>query len=196
MEWRRGRLLENAPFFHESTSANGGTVAFNCGGTTVVSGDIDNEGKMSITNGSTLIPNGNFTNNGTLSVVNGAVLSASGAASFVNNGVIDLLTSSASTLPAGLVNNGSIIYSNNVEILSATKTGNNFTATILSFTGHSYQLQSRSSLVTGTWTPVGSPQNGMSVMNGNGTISGTILYLTDSDGATGGAKFYRIQIWP
>jgi autotransporter-associated beta strand protein len=173
-----------------------GAASFNCGGTTTVSGDITNNGTMSVTNGSTLVPNGNFTNNGTLTVVSGSLLSASGAASFINNGVLDLLTSAASTLPAGFVNNGSVIYSSNVAVQTASKSGTNFTLTILSFSGHNYQLQSRSSLTTGTWNAVGGPQGGMSVTNPDGTISGTTLTFTDNGGATGGAKFYRIQVSP
>jgi autotransporter-associated beta strand protein len=173
-----------------------GTATFNCGGTTTVSGDITNNGTMSVTNGSTLVPNGNFTNNGTLTVVSGSLLSASGAASFINNGVLDLLTSAASTLPAGFVNNGSVIYSSNVAVQTASKSGTNFTLTILSFSGHNYQLQSRSSLTSGTWNAVGNPQGGVSVTNSDGTISGTTLTFTDNGGATGGAKFYRIQVSP
>jgi autotransporter-associated beta strand protein len=167
---------------------NQGIVSFNCGGITTVNGDIENDGTMTVSGGSTLVPNGNFTNNGSLTVVSGSALSASGAASFINNGVLDMLTSSASTLPAGFVNNGTVIDSSQVKVKSCSKTGTTMAISVQTYAGHSYQLQSKSALSDPTWANV--TTNISTQTDSNGVLTFTVT------GVSGNAKFYRIQISP
>jgi len=151
---------------------------------------------MTVSGSTTFLTNGNIVNSGTLTVYAGSTLSASGAASFTNDGLLDLLTSPASTLPAGFVNNGTVILSNNVAVRSFSKTGTSVALSILSFTGHNYQLQGRASISSGSWQNIGSAQGGTSITNNDGSISGTVLNFSDTGGATGSAKFYRIQVSP
>jgi hypothetical protein len=50
---------------------------------------------------------GEVVNNGTLKLTNGTTLSATGL--FINNGTLDL-TQGGQTVPANLINNGTILY--------------------------------------------------------------------------------------
>jgi len=171
-----------------STVSNNGTVAFNCGGATVVNGDFQNSGTMSISNGSTLMPKGNFTNNGALTVASGSALYAAGATSFVNNGVLDLLTSSASALPANFVNNGTVLDSSLVRFSSFSKAGGTITLSVQTYPGHTYQLQSKAALSDVTWNAV--TTNVSSQTNGSGLLTFTVT------GAGGTSQFYRVQVGP
>lgn len=74
----------------------------------------------------------------------------------------------------------SVVPAPNVE-----KSGDMITATINSYTGHTYQLQ-RTATLPGTFENVGAPQQGS---------TGNMLTFTDPD-ASGTAEFYRIAIDP
>lgn len=146
---------------------NGGTVT--CGsGTINVVGDVVNDGVMRFTGSGQLSAQGNF----------------------VNNGILDLLTS-ASVLPANLVNNGVVIDSSQAKVRSYQKSGASFTLTVSSYSGHTYKLQRSQSLATNGWQDVGMLQNGVSLSDGTPTT------LTLSDTNSSGAKwFYRIVVGP
>ena len=146
-----------------------------------ITGDLNIDGTATIFAGQ-LTVNGDVVNNGTLKMQGLSTLSASGE--FTNNGLLDLLTSSAS-LPANFANNGTVILNTERRILTAAKSGTNFTLTALGYPGHTYQLQ-RADTLGGTWTPIGALQNG----------AGTTLTLTDVGGATGTARFYRLAVGP
>jgi hypothetical protein len=147
-------------------SLNVATTTINSGGTLTAAGPIT----------------GNVTNNGTVRVTGGATLQVSGT--FTNNGVLDLLTGSQ-TLPANFVNNGVVLDSQSVKVISATKAGSDYVLTVHGYAGHGYQLQ-RSDTLAGQWTNLGSVQNG----------TGQPLTFTDTGGAVGPARFYRIAVAP
>lgn len=168
-------------------SLNGSNVWVQSGGTLTGTGNItaalnvQSGGAVSL-NSVAFTVNGDLTNNGTIRLTGGARLNVSGA--FINNGLLDMMTGSQ-TLPAGFVNHGIILDSSLVRTNSAVFSGNNFTATIMGYSGHSYQLQKADTL-TGGWTTVGNSQPG----------AGALLTFTDTSGSAGLQKFYRINVSP
>lgn len=164
------------------------------GGTLCVTGTVDNTTSLSVASGATFCAmdphtvtlNGTITNNGTIRVSNGAHLEAAAAASFVNNGILDLISGTAN-LPANFTNGpgGIVVDASSVKVKTlnhATNTST-FTLTIDSYTGHSYQLKYSANLSDG-FTPLGAPQQG---------VTGTTLTFTDP-GATPGRGFYKIVV--
>ncbi|HWB05577.1 MAG TPA: hypothetical protein VG796_21340 [Verrucomicrobiales bacterium] len=125
------------------------------------------------------------TNNGTMRVKGGATLDASGAASFVNNGILDL-TSGTATLPPNFTNgpNGIVLTRESVSVKSMAFTGSAVTLTIDSYTGHTYQLQHSTSLSEG-FTNVGASQTG---------ATGTALTFTAQEDSAAPRGFYRIAV--
>ena len=115
-------------------------------------------------------------------ITSGAQLATTG--SFINTGVLDLLTS-ASSLPAGFVNSGVVIENTDRRVISSSKAGANFSVSVIGHTGHSYQLQ-RSDTLTEPWTNIGSAVAG----------TGSTIIFTDTGGASGDAGFYRVLITP
>jgi hypothetical protein len=105
--------------------------------------------------------------------------------SFVNNGVLDLING-PQMLPGGFTNNGTVLYTNSVQVEKVAMNGTSFAVTIQGYAEHSYQLQRASSLVTPIgWTNVGAAQTG----------TGSPLTFADSS-ASGAQGFYRVQISP
>ena len=131
---------------------------------------------------------GNLTNHGTLRLVGGAIFDASGATTFLNDGVLDLITAGASALPATFVNgpNGLVLTANSVQVKSAARSGETITLTIDGYTGHAYQLQRSSGLATASFTNVGTAQIGS---------TGSTLSFVDSS-ATALEAFYRVVVNP
>ncbi len=163
----------------ETVTIASGAAFTSTGGS--ITGEFNNSGTATIAGG-TLSITGDITNTGTLRVTGGALLATSGT--FSNSGILDLLTS-ASDLPANFVNTGIVIENSERRILTAEKLGANFTVTVKGYGGHTYQLQ-RADTLGGTWSDVGFAQNG----------TGTMLTLTDTGGATGAARFYRVSVSP
>lgn len=162
-------------------------------GNGTINADLNNDGTATCNSG-TLVVNGNVVNNGTMRFTGGSGIVATGTtSSFVNNGVLDLLTGSQ-TLPANLVNNGVVIDASSVEVKQFSKSGSTFSVTVQSsYPGHNYQLQSRSSLTSGTWTTV-STQAGTGNPLADPPVPGTLV-LTATN-ATGTQGFYRILVSP
>jgi autotransporter-associated beta strand protein len=160
---------------------NSGTVTIT-GGELHLTGDLVNDGTLQALTGGALFAGGEVVNNGTIRITGLGALSAIGA--FTNNGILDLLTS-ASELPPNLVNHGTVILNTDRRILTAVKSGANFTVTVQGYAGHTYQLQ-RADTLAGPWINVGAAQNG----------AGASLNLTDNGGATGSARFYRVSVTP
>ena len=157
--------------------ADGGLLT----GAGTINGGLLNDGTVAIGAG-TLTVAGDIENNGTMSITGGAALATAGT--FVNNGTLDLLTAS-SALPANLMNNGIVIENSERRILTSEKLGANFTVTVHGYAGHIYQLQ-RTDTLGGTWTNIGPAFAG----------TGATLPLTDTGGATGTARFYRVSVSP
>jgi autotransporter-associated beta strand protein len=163
----------------ETLTVAAGAAFTSTGGT--FTGDFVNDGTAAVSAG-TLTINGNVINSGTLRITSGAQLATTGT--FTNTGVLDLLTS-ASTLPPNFVNTGIVIENTERRILTSAKAGPNFSVTIAGYPGHTYQLQ-RTTTLGGTWTNIGAAVSG----------TGSTLTLTDTGGATGGAGFYRVFVFP
>jgi fibronectin-binding autotransporter adhesin len=183
-------VANSAVFTISQGTINSSSVTIDSGGNFsgcgTINADITNNGTIFLYPGcGTTQINGNITNNGTMTVISSTLI-ASG--SFVNNGFLDLLTSPQTVLPPGFVNNGTVIDSSNVAIQTLAKSGNTFTVTIKSFTGHYYQLQSTPSLEAASvnWQGVGFFQSGN---------TGQILTFTDYN-VTGSQMFYRVLVAP
>ncbi|MBS0659567.1 MAG: autotransporter-associated beta strand repeat-containing protein [Verrucomicrobia bacterium] len=152
---------------------------------------INAGGSVGLTSG-TLTLTGAVTNTGTMRFTNGAVLNAAGATSFVNDGILDLMTAGpGSTLPANFVNgpNGVVLTASLVRVTSAVKTGNSLSLTIDGYAGHTYTLQRSSGLGSDTFVDVAT----IPVQAGTGLTTGVPLTFTDPD-ATGSAAYYRIVV--
>ncbi|MGC3960945.1 MAG: hypothetical protein QM813_24320 [Verrucomicrobiota bacterium] len=120
-------------------------------------------------------------NTGTLRLTGNAGLNISGT--FTNTGTLDVMTWNG-TLPAGLVNLGTVLDRNLIVITSYGLSGANFTATIQGYVGHTYQLQYRDDFTNGTWQNVGGPVNG----------AGIPMNFTHPSGATAPQRLYRIAV--
>jgi hypothetical protein len=170
---------------------NNGTI----GGDVTVSGQLSGcgviNGALTVNVGGTvdlvgcgLTVNGPITNDGLFILSNGAQLA--GVTSFTNNGTLDIITAGTFTPPPGFVNNGIIIDSSVAKVETVSMAGTTITITINSYTGHTYRMQTSSSLDPNSFTNSGSPQQG---------ATGTPLTFTDPN-ATGNHRFYRIVINP
>ncbi|MCP5537423.1 MAG: hypothetical protein H7A51_14470 [Akkermansiaceae bacterium] len=124
-------------------------------------------------------------NEGTLIVKGSADLSVSG--SFTNDGLLDLLVYNGA-VPSGLVNHGSVLDATNADLTVAiTLQEEGHTVTLGGYAGHSYQLQSSTSLMPGSWEDVGDPVAGTGV-NGHAEP----IEIPQPNPAT--ALFYRFVI--
>lgn len=123
----------------------------------------------------------NVINAGTLRLTGTAGLNVSGT--FTNTGTLDVMTWRGS-LPAGLVNLGTILDRSLIVMTAYGSSGTNFTATIQGYTGHNYQLQYRDLLTSGTWQDIGSP-----VVGANAPI-----IFAHTNGASGQQRYYQISV--
>lgn len=124
-------------------------------------------------------------NNGTLRVKDGATLNTSEAANFVNNGILDLISGTA-TLPPNFTNgpDGIVLTRESVSVKSMALSAAAATLTIDSYTGHTYQLQHSATLNEG-FTNTGAPQTG---------ATGTTLTFTAQEDPAAPRGFYRIAV--
>jgi len=176
------------------TLTNSGTIlgnlAIDSGATFTGSGILNgaltvNGGGLVMLTSGTLTVNGNLTNYGTMRFARGAALAVGGGGTFVNDGVLDIITGSFSA-PAGFTNSGVVLDSSVVKARSVSRSGGVVTVVIDSYTGHTYRLERRDSLTSGTFNYLGNPQNGS---------TGTALTFTDPNPAlTQG--FYRVVVDP
>jgi len=161
---------------------------------------LTNSGVLSITNGWLQIANSlniatscqvlvsaglhvtnDVVNHGLLQFKGNAAFSVGG--NFTNDGVLDIMTWNG-TLPPGLVNTGTILDRSVIVISNCQITGDNFSVTIPSYPGHTYQLQFLDDIDAGEWQPVSPPQAG----------TGAPLVLEHVAGAIGSQKFYRVAV--
>jgi pectate lyase len=123
----------------------------------------------------------NLVNYGTLRLKGAAGLVVGGT--FTNNGLVDVMTWSG-TLPAGIVNHGTVLDRSLIRATSAKANGADLEVTIQGYTGHGYQLQYRDDLVSGAWADIGSP----------GAGTNAPLTLTHTGGSTASRRFYRVAV--
>lgn len=145
-----------------------------------------NSGNLDVTQG-TLLVGGDVTNDGTLRLTGDAILQSGG--NLINNGVLDMINWSG-TLPAGFINNGTILDSSVVKVSSIAISGDDITITIDGYDGHSYRLQHADS-PAGPWSNLGSP------MDGTGTGGSPVpLEFIHPDAMLEDNGFYRISVNP
>lgn len=166
----------------------GGRLQVDAGGSLsgygAVSNLVVNDGTIFATNAGVVFT-GIVTNNGTMRFSGGAWLGASNSL-FINNGVLDLMTG-AQTLPAHLVNHGTVLLRPAIQIKQASVTGGDFHASIQGYSGHEYQLQRAATPAPeAVWSAVGNPQTG----------AGGLLNFTDFSAVAAGQAFYRILVLP
>jgi hypothetical protein len=90
------------------------------------------------------------------------------------------------SLPAGLVNNGTVLDRSVVKIDSVSVQSGVLSVTFTAYAGHTYQLQATDNLAAGTvWENIGGP------------VVGTGAPVTMADSTPFGAKrFCRVQVDP
>lgn len=157
----------------------GGTLR----GSGLVRGPVLNFGDIDVSGPQTLTLTGQVLNDGLLRASHGAILDASAAASFTNYGLIDIISGTFRP-PADFVNLGVILDASVVQVRSTTRSGGTVTVTIDSHTGHTYRLQRRTSLSSGSFADVGAPQTGQ---------TGQVLSFQDQN-ASGTSGFYRVAV--
>ncbi|MDB6079154.1 MAG: hypothetical protein JWO82_2901, partial [Akkermansiaceae bacterium] len=181
-------LTGSAPNTSALTIDAGATFSFAGGQLGSASGPsnipVTNNGTLLLTAGN-LTLTGAIVNNGTIRVAAGATLNASGASSFINNGVIDLLDGTAQ-LPAGLVNGpaGVVLTPGSIGITGIARTGTAVTISVPGYSGHTYHLQKSATLLPDSFADTAAP-----AQTGN---SGAPLTFTDISEAD--AAFYRVRI--
>jgi hypothetical protein len=160
------------------SGASNGVVQLGGGRLTIAGG-----GNAAATFAGSFTGNGSIVVNGILRLVGNAII-ASGIA-LTNNGTLDIMTWSG-TLPAGFVNNGTVLDRSLIRISAANVGTNGFNLKIQGYLGHTYQLQSRDNLSSGSWQNLGAPLAG----------NDALITFTDSNGVTSSNRFYRVAISP
>ena len=181
-------VFSNATLQLNGGAITNGTVQIDAGGALVGYGSITapvvNTGTILVTNG-TMRLTGNVTNYGTVRLTGGALLAATNG-TFVNNGVLDIITGNP-TLPAHFVNNGVVLTAQQARVAWVVKLGNAFQLGVQGYPGHNYLLLRALNLAPGAnWTVVGSAQPG----------TGGMLTFTDPGPGSNAAAYYRIQVAP
>jgi hypothetical protein len=128
-----------------------------------------------------LVVTNNLVNNGTLRLTGAAALTVGGI--LTNNGILDIMTWSG-TLPAGFVNNGTVLDRSLVRVSSSQVSGSNFQVSIQGYPGHNYQLQYRDDLSGGAWQNVGAAVAG----------ANALITFTHTSGATAQQRYYRVAV--
>jgi hypothetical protein len=100
---------------------------------------------------------------------------------FTNTGLLDVMTW-AGTLPADLVNTGTVLDRRLVRISSCRTVGSDVEVGIQGYAGHQYQLQHTDGLTEAAWFGIGAPVRG----------EGLPLMFTHTNGVAGRQRFYRV----
>jgi hypothetical protein len=160
------------------TGASGSVIQLSGGQLNIAAG-----GNTAATFAGSFSGSGSIQVNGTLRLVGNASIS-SGIA-LTNNGTLDIMTWSG-TLPAGFVNHGTVLTRSLLKVDNCQVTSADFTLSMHGYSGHTYQLQYRDDLGTGSWQNISSPVNG----------ADAVFTLTHSGGAAAGKGFYRVSVSP
>jgi hypothetical protein len=123
----------------------------------------------------------NLVNHGMLRLKGAVGLAVGGI--FTNNGVLDIMTWNG-TLPAGFVNNGIILDRSLIRVTSPAVVEPDFQVTIQGYPEHTYQLQYRDDMLSGSWANIGSSMAGADAP----------ITFTHASGATAGQRFYRVAV--
>jgi hypothetical protein len=148
-----------------------------------VANQLDIAANCTVTASAGLRVTNSLVNRGTLRLTGNASLSVGGT--FTNTGTLDVMTWSG-TLPAGLVNTGTILDRSLIVMSAYGLSGTNFTATIQGYAGHNYQLQYRDDLASGAWQNVGAAVPGASAP----------IVFGHPGGGVGPQRYYRVAVNP
>jgi autotransporter-associated beta strand protein len=138
-------------------------------------------GNAAATFAGTFAGTGTITNNGTLRLVGNAAIPA--GITLINNGLLDVMTWRGS-LPAGFVNNGTVLDRSAVTVRAFKVEGSDIKVTIQGYSGHTYQCQVCENL--GAWTNMGSQVTG---------ADAPITFIHQG-GAGSPRRFYRVAVDP
>ena len=174
-------LREPSTTMAASVQIDAGGFVHGCG---VLLADVINYGLLAADcgTGTSLTLLGSVTNHGTARASHDSALISS-SAPFTNHGTLDFLTG-VETLPAMLVNNGTIYQLSTAPAVGMTFEGADVSLTLTVPDGHSYQFQASPDLAADNWINIGSPQVG-----NNGTLTST-----HPNGGTFDRFFYRYII--
>ena len=114
-------------------------------------------GEHAVVFAGTFVGTGTVVNHGTLRLVGNAAWPA--GISLVNYGLLDIMTWQGE-LPAGFINNGSVLDRSKVKVDAIESSGNDFKVTIHGYRGHGYRLQWTDDLVSKPWQDIGDPLPG------------------------------------
>lgn len=112
---------------------------------------------------------------------------ASGVTSFVNHGVLDLITAGPGTTLPIITGPGLVLTAESVRVKTASRVGGSATITLDGYTGHTFELQRTESL-TAAFASV----PGVATQPG---ATGSTLTFVDPAAPTGGV-FYRVLVSP
>ncbi|HEY8902516.1 MAG TPA: LamG-like jellyroll fold domain-containing protein, partial [Chthoniobacterales bacterium] len=176
-----GAQLDAGTNTQEVTSVSGGAGAvINLNGGQL---HIKSGGNAAATFAGNFTGTGTIVNDGTLRLVGNASLPA--GITLTNNGTLDVMTWQGA-LPAGFVNNGTVLDRSAIVVKQFAVQGSDTKVRLHGYSGHTYQLQVRDSLGSGSWSNVGSPVSG-----GDADID-----FTQAGGAGNPTRFYRVVVDP
>jgi hypothetical protein len=126
---------------------------------------------------------GTVENHGTLRLVGNVAIPPDVA--LINHGLLDIMTWQGE-LPAGFVNQGTVLDRGKVKVDSVHAVGDDFKLSIHGYSGHGYRLQWTDDLASGVWHDAGEPVAGADVS----------IEFTDPEGGAEFRRFYRVAVSP
>jgi autotransporter-associated beta strand protein len=165
-----------------------GTLTIRAGGRLIGGGTVHativNEGLIEATAGAQFGFAGSLTNKGTMRFLNGAKFTQTGG-TFTNNGTLDLLTAGTSTSPS--TGMGRTYLAADLKAASFSLAGGTTpTLTLLTLSGHTYQLERSLSIDNPTWSAVGT------ALAGNDATQS----FADPSPPNSPSAFYRVTLSP
>jgi len=107
-----------------------------------------------------------------------------GAQGTAANGMVLDRIGWAGMFPAGLANTGTVLDRSSIRVDSAAVNRPDFEVSLQGHRGHDYQLQVRNDASSGVWQNIGGRIDG----------AGGPITLTDSGGASGQQRYYRVAV--
>jgi DUF1680 family protein len=164
---------------HVASLAGAGGSAVGLNGGQIIIGN----GTNAATFAGSVFGTGSLVINGTLRLVGNASIAAS--LTVTNHGTLDIMTWNGS-LPAGFVNQGTVLTRSLIQLGPGQVNGSDFMAQVQGYSGHVYQLQACDNLSSPAWVNVGSAVAGTNAP----------ILLVHPGGAGITRRFYRLSVSP
>jgi hypothetical protein len=181
--WQPGRfdtaVISNASVVIDAVGQHAGTLKLLSGATLNITNGWLKANSLDIGAGCAL----NVASGGVLRLTGSGSIVLGPGATFTNAGMLDVISWNG-TLPAGLVNTGTVLDRSSIRVDSARVNGQAFEVSLQGFRGHSYQLQVRDEPSIGAWQNVGVRVYGPD----------SLITLTDAGGVGGLQKYYRVAV--